>query len=33
MDTTSNLKSLKRKKLGGDNLNLIFRGEFPYESN
>ena len=30
---TSNLKCLKRYKLGGDNINLIFRGELPYESN
>ena len=31
--TTSNLKSLKRHKLGGDHLIFIFRREFPYEGN
>ena len=31
--TASNLKSLKRHKLGGGNLIFIFRRDFPYEGN
>ena len=33
MHTISNLKSLKRYKLGENNINFIFRGELPYKSN
>ena len=31
--TTSNLKYLKRQKVGRGHLIFIFRGEFPYEGN